>query len=284
MAPPSSPLLSLPLELREQVYAHALTLSFFPPTRALRVIPPTSTDHQLYNWTDPPRWQPLPLLLVSHQIRHETLNLITRLESTNSLHATLDIFTSGSVYTPKWTLVNLGIQPASRVNLHVNLTIVSGEAFHRDGGGGPGAAFKSLLHLLNRFIFDGPTFLDYQPPRTIPGPFYIDTLSVHVAFQDDYTPNTWTRTWRRIFGALRALAGLHTAGRYLRKVQASTAYEHDGEVVEKQVEWVTAPGNEEAGEGRTGRLSEADWAAGGFPFGEEWLKVNRPGSSLGIAS
>ncbi|SMR63053.1 unnamed protein product [Zymoseptoria tritici ST99CH_3D1] len=274
MTTTESRLLSLPRELREEVYKHAMTLSFSPPTRALRVIPPIETD-QLYNWTDPPRWQPLNLLLVSHQVRHETLKLISRLESTNSFHATLDIFTSGSVYTPKWTLVNLGIRPKSRVNLHVNLTIVSGEAFRGDGG--PGAAFKTLLNLLNRFIFDGPTFLDYKPVHTIPGPFFINTLSVHVAFKDDYTPNTWTRTWRRIFSELRALAGLHTAGRYLRKVQASTAYEHEGEV-EMQAEWVTAPGDTEAGEGRTGRLSEADWAAFGFPFGEEWLRLNRLGS------
>ncbi|SMR59216.1 unnamed protein product [Zymoseptoria tritici ST99CH_1E4] len=286
MTTTESRLLSLPRELREEVYKHAMTLSFSPPTRALRVIPPIETD-QLYNWTDPPRWQPLNLLLVSHQVRHETLKLISRLESTNSFHATLDIFTSGSVYTPKWTLVNLGIRPKSKLDLHVNLTIVSGEAFvrnHQDSS--PGVAFKTLLNLLNRFIFDGPSFLDYKPSHTIPGPFFIDTLSVHVAFKDDYTPDTWSSTWASVFARLQDLARLPAAREYIGRIDASTKYVYEGKETELEAHFDVGPGKTVANGGRKGRAggkdSAAVWAAWGFPFGEDWLAMNRQGGERGL--
>jgi hypothetical protein len=270
MASFQSQLLALPRELRDHIYLSTMLQSFSPPNRALRVIPPSGTDGQIYLWsevTNPPPWRPLELLQLNHQIRSETFQLISTLQKSNQMEATLDIFAKGSCYTPKFTHLNLGLRPKSTLNLTVNLTILSTEHF-RAHGGVTGFAFKTLLNFLSRFIFQGPTFLSHNPGNETfqtPGPFFLNTLTLNVAFQDDYTPATWPRTVHEIFRMAKGLSLLDTAHLYIGKIRVCTDYEDRGQSVHREKEWAVQSGEKTM-------LREEDWAAVDFHFGNKWVE------------
>ncbi|CZT23936.1 uncharacterized protein RCC_09651 [Ramularia collo-cygni] len=238
--------------------------TYSPPTRTLHTIQPAHTNEQIYLWSESSPWRPLELFLVNHQIRSETQKLISQLYKTNSMSATLDIFAKGATYTPRFTYLNLGLRPQSQLNLNVNLTILSTEHF-RAHGGVTGFAFKTLLNFLSRFIFQGPTFLDHNPKFRTTGPFFIKTLNLQVAFQDDYTPATWPRTVHEIFRMVKGLSMLDTAHLYLGKVRVSADYGVDGECVHREQAWAVQPVE-------SATLKEEDWAAVDFHFGKAWVK------------
>lgn len=238
--------------------------TYTPPTRALQTIQPQGTDGQIYNWSESSSpWRPLELLYLNHQIRSETLQLISQLYKNNRMSAELSIFAKGSCYTPKFTYLNTGLRAKSQLNLNVNLTILSTEHF-RAHGGVTGFAFKTLVNFLSRFIFQGPTFLDHNPAFQTPGPFFIKTLSLNVAFQDDYTPATWPRTVHEIFRMAKGLSMLDTAPQYIGNIRVCTDYEYRGESIHREREWEVQP--EESS-----TLKEEDWAAVDFYFGKSWV-------------
>lgn len=268
VCPPNQPcrILTLPRELRDQIYMHLIEEYFAPPTRAHRTIPPPGTNGQLYLWCEHSEWKSLPLLAVSKQIRAEIQGLSAQLQRSNKMRFELDILAKGYVYTPKWTLINLALQPQSSLDLHVNLVIMSTEAFRRNDGWPrqPGHVFRTLLNFLTRLIFRGPSFLHYRPPFSTLGPHHINKLSVHVTFKDDYTRDTHAETVHEVFRMVKALTMLETASRYIGKAKVVADWTVRGQDYHRQREWdlqqCEAP------------MREDEWAAMGFYFGAAWVK------------
>lgn len=316
-----SPLLTLPRELRDLIMLEALTIRSPPPTRTRREIPPSGSDGQFYLWSERSNWKPLNLLAVNQQLRAEAQELTIQLQKARKIRFVMDILASGYIYTPKWTLQNLALQPQSTLDLHCNLQIRSTEAFRSNhyGGGNtattteePGHAFKTLLNFLSRFLFLGPTFLYHDDnhgnenhenntttPFSTKGPFFIHTLSIAVTFQDHYTPATHPDTVREIFRMMKALSKLDTAGKWIGSIRVEATWrepqggqdcrwEREWDVKKKEEE---RKGGEEEEEDREAaddlddevlRFREEDWAWMGLHFGEAWRKRYFPRRSVSV--
>ncbi|KAF2165104.1 hypothetical protein M409DRAFT_24490 [Zasmidium cellare ATCC 36951] len=267
-------LLSLPRELRDQIYPY-LTTATWNPQSSLRIIPPPSSDGQLYFWPEHAKWQPIALLSVNRQLRSEVRDFIASQHKTGNVRLELDICVKGYVYTPTWTFLNFAFRPRDSLDLHVNLTLFSTEAFRRNDGWPrqPGQIFRALLNFLNRFIYRGPSFLDSDPPFETPGPHFIKTLSVDVTFQDYYTMDTWPETVHEVFRMLKALTMLNTAGRYIGRVEVRVIYSHGLRAVHRQAGWDVRPAGADAT--TPALFKEDDWARIGFFFGDAWLERQR---------
>lgn len=252
-----------------------------PPTRTCRTIPPPG-DGQFYLWSESSNWRYLNLLAVNQQLRAEAKELTAQLQKTNKIRFEIDILASGYIYTPKWTLKNLALQPNSSLDLHCNLKILSTEAFRPIAGGADaGHAFRTLLNFLSRFLFQGPTFLhnDGATAFSTPGPFYLNKLSLDVSFEDYYTPATHPDTVVEIFRMMKALSRLDTARKYIGKLEVTAKWSVRGEEFCRQREWDLAGpcfySEEQA-------LEEETWAALGFHFGEAWVNKYASGRSLSV--
>ncbi|KAF2216631.1 hypothetical protein CERZMDRAFT_93922 [Cercospora zeae-maydis SCOH1-5] len=265
----TSPLLRLPRELRDLIMLDAMTIRHSAPTRSFRTIPPPATDGQFYLWSEHSNWQYLNLLAVNQQIRAEAKDLTTQLYNANRIRFEIDILVKGYVYTPKWTLQSLALQPNSSLDLQVNLTILSTEAFRANDGWPrqPGHIFRTLLNFLSRFLHQGPTFLHDDASFFTKGPFYLRNLNLNVTFQDDYTRGTHADTVREICRMMKALSKLDTASKYIGRIQVDASWQVQGEDFQLQREWDLNEVNQEQEE-----LKETDWAAVGFLFGEAWLR------------
>ncbi|PIB00190.1 hypothetical protein CB0940_02907 [Cercospora beticola] len=269
----TSPLLRLPRELRDIIMLEAMTIRAPPPTRAFRTIPPPGTDGQFYLWSEHSNWQYLNLLAVNRQIRAEANDLTMQLYNAKRLRFEIDILVKGYVYTPKWTLQNLALQPGSTLDLQVNLKILSTEAFRANDGWPrqPGHIFRTLLNFLSRFLHLGPTFLNDDAPFSTPGPFFLRNLHLNVTFQDDYTRATHAETVREICRMMKALSKLDTASKYIGRIQVDASWQVQGEDFQLQREWnLDEKSKLTNGEGE--ELRESDWAALGFHFGDAWLQ------------
>lgn len=262
-------LLYLPRELRDAIYTYS-TIQTWNPQSALRIIPPPADDGQLYFWPEHNKWQPISLLQVNHQIRSEVLDFISQQHRSHTLRADLDIRAKGFVYNPTWSFLNFALRPRDSLDLHVNLSIFSTEAFRRNDGWPrqPGQIFRALLNFLMRFIFRGPSFLDGEPDFETPGPHFIRTLEVCVTFQDWYTLDTWPETVHEIFRMLKALSMLDTAYQYLGRIRVSSMYTRRDQDVSRQAEW-----DVRSADAKTPAIfKEDDWARIGFYFGNAWLE------------
>ncbi|EME47245.1 hypothetical protein DOTSEDRAFT_21040 [Dothistroma septosporum NZE10] len=265
-------LLSLPRELRDLIYSYVTEAYWHPSPPPLT----PSDDHKglSYYPSEHSKWQPLSLLSVNHQLRSEILDYISSNRKRAPLTFGLNISIKGYIATPSWTHLNFTLNPHSTLDfLNVNLHIHSTESFTRDETWPqpPGQVFHSLLSLLSRVIFLGPSCLDPSPPSKTLGPHFIKTLSIRIFFHDDYTPDTWPGTTHEIFRNLKTLSTLNTAYRYLGAVRATVAYRRNGEEVQRTAEWEVRPGGQSRYPGGS-RFREADWAVMGFRFGESWFE------------
>ncbi|KAI5367640.1 hypothetical protein Slin14017_G026760 [Septoria linicola] len=276
----SSPLLLLPRELRDIIMLEAMTLRAPPPTRAFRTIPPPGTDGQLYLWSERSNWQYCNLLAVSKQLRVEAKDLTAQLYKVNKIRFEMDILVKGYVYTPKWTLQHLALQPGSGLDLKVNLRILSTEAFRaNDGWPRPNHVCRTLLNFLSRFLHLGPTFLNDDASFVTPGPFHLNNLIMDVSFQDDYTRATHAEAVHEIFRMMKALSRLDTASTWLSRIRVDAAWQVRGEDFEWHREWDCAKVEIEVDQDR--KLKEDKWAALGIHFGDAWARkyAYRRGSS-----
>lgn len=265
--------LSLPRELRDLIYIHTLEQRSDPPTRTFRTIPPPGTDGQFYLWTEESTWKPLNLLVINHQIRSESQELITSLKSSEKLNFELDILAKGYIYTPKWTLLNHGLQPCSPLNLTVNLRILSTESFRHANptNANEGHVFHTLLNFLSRFIFLGPSFLHHKPAFTTVGPHYISNLRLLITFQDYYTRATHAETVHECFRMCKALTRLDTIKEYIGKLEVEAEWCVRGEEYRRERTWDLKKAECDM-EGGEEKLKEENWATMGFWFGEAWAR------------
>ncbi|KAF7187206.1 hypothetical protein HII31_11461 [Pseudocercospora fuligena] len=266
-------LLSLPRELRDLIYLNVIEQRFERPTKTCRTIPPPGTDGQLYLWTEECTWQRLGLTSTCKQIRAETQQMTKHLAQSHRIRFELDILAKGYIYTPKWTLLNYGLQPGSPLDLHVNLRILSTEAFRRNDGWPrqPGHAFRTLLNFLSRFIFNGPSFLHHDPNFSTPGPHYIRKLSLRITFQDDYTRATHAETVHEIFRMMKALSMLDTVRQYIGTLVVTADWTVRGEDFNRQRTWDLSAACDDA----DSTLKEDEWASAGFLFGKAWARKYR---------
>ncbi|EME86130.1 uncharacterized protein MYCFIDRAFT_171933 [Pseudocercospora fijiensis CIRAD86] len=255
----SCKLLALPRELRDLIYLNVIEQRFERPTKTCRTIPPPGTDGQLYLWTE--------------ECTGETLQLTKHLARSHRIRFELDILAKGYIYTPKWTLLNYSLQPGSPLDLHVNLRILSTEAFRRNGGWPrqPGHAFRTLLNFLSRFIFNGPSFLHHDPAFSTPGPHYIHKLSLRITFQDDYTRATHAETVHEIFRMMKALSMLDTVTQYIGNLVVTADWTVRGEDFHRERTWNLSTACHDA----DGMLDEDEWASAGFLFGKAWARKYR---------
>ncbi|KAK4505262.1 hypothetical protein PRZ48_003225 [Zasmidium cellare] len=270
-------LLSLPREIRDEIYTY-LTTQTWDPNSTLRVIPSPSQDGHLYFWPEHAKWQPITLLYVNHQLRSEVQDFIRQQHKTKNIRLSLDLRVKGYVYTPTWTRLNFSLRPQDSLDLHINLTILSTEAFRRNDGWPrqPGQIFRALLNFLNRFVFHGPSFLDAEPPFETPGPHFIRTLELDMSFQDYYTVDTWPETVREVCRMLKALTMLDTAHRYLGRVKVNAVYQEDLKEVTRQASWDVRPADATT----SAVFKEEDWARIGFHFGNAWLQRERETNNI----
>ncbi|KXT04517.1 hypothetical protein AC578_8621 [Pseudocercospora eumusae] len=266
-------LLTLPRELRDLIYLHVIEQRFERPTKTCRTIPPPGTDGQLYLWTEECTWQQLGLTATCKQIRAETQQMTKHLAQSRRIRFELDILAKGYIYTPKWTLLNYGLQPGSPLDLNVNLRILSTEAFRRNDGWPrqPGHAFRTLLNFLSRFIFNGPSFLHHDPTFSTPGPHYIHKLSLRITFQDDYTRATHAETVHEIFRMMKALSMLDTVRQYIGTLVVIADWTVRGEDFHRQRTWDLSAACDDA----DSMLMEDEWASAGFLFGKAWARKYR---------
>ncbi|CAK3976811.1 Hypothetical predicted protein [Lecanosticta acicola] len=265
---PGPSLLSLPPELRDQILLHTLHQTWNAES-TLRIIPnPDIKDGQIYFWPEDAKWNPAPLLAICKQLRHEIQGLMLSQHKASTVRFEIDLRVKGWVYTPTWTYMSFALRPRDRIDeLKVCMTIYSTEAFRRNDSWPrqPGQVFGNLLRLLNRFLFRGPSFLDRDPPAETPGPHFIKRLSVHVGFEDWYTPATWAETVYEIFSLMKALSLLDTAHQYIGSIHVTTMYSYRGEEISRDREWRVVPVDQAI-------FKEADWARSGFHFGQHWLQ------------
>jgi hypothetical protein len=146
----------------------------------------------------------------------------------------------------------------------------------------PGPIFRALVNFLSRFLYHGPAFLHHDDARPTagsgtsaaskaPDTLFIDTLTVRVSFRDPSTRATHPEAVREVFRTCKALSRLDGARRYLRKVRVEAEWvEGGGEEEERGVERRRVAEWEVQGEAEGDLLTEDDWAAMGFYFGEAW--------------
>lgn len=258
-------LLSLPRELRDQIYSY-LVESHWAPDRVLQSSSFKTIHGQLHFPSEYAKWQPFRIQYVNKQFYSEVQDFIATHRRTHGVPLALTIDIRGFMYTPTWTHLTYTLQPSDKqIDLHVTLVINTTEAFRRNDGWPrqPGQGFRSLLNILNRFMVQGPSFLDFPSAYRTPGPHFVQCLHVHVEFRDHYTMNTWAETVQEIFRCCKALSRLDIAHEYLGKVKCSSKYERRGEIVERAAEWEVQQGQWTA--------TETEWAAEGFWLGEQGL-------------
>lgn len=267
-----SGLLRLPREIRDEIYQYLLAYtseapvntSFAGPRLRIKdIMYPRSlgavtsainlalTNHQLYAEMQPaisPPPPPSPSSLTSRLSPPET--------------ADLDIMVKGFMYYPTWTYLPR-LTRSKPFNLNVRLRIFSTESFLSNDGWPrqPGSGFRSLMHLLNMLVENGPAF--YYTPSVHSAnshrPFVLDCLSIVVEFHDLYTPATHPQTAKNVFGMLKVLARDGIAGGAVRVIRAKADYiGEDGERSIFEREWKVSEQLDSA--------KARDWGAAGFFF------------------
>lgn len=263
--------LSLPRELRDLIYLLS-TRSHWDVSSPSRVAPKWPGPNDTSFWPENNgKWQWIRLLSVNKQVRQEVLDLINdrHKDVTGPLRAAVDLRLRGYAFTPRWSYLDYRLQRQDHLNLDVNLTITTTDAFEHDANSvrDPDNIFRSMLNLLCRFIYNGPGCLEFTPSFETPGPHFIDILSVHVCFEDDYTPATWADTTHEIFRMLKALALLDTAHHHIGKIRASTAYTYRGHNTIRKSEWdVCSPDS--------ATVTEVELTRMRIYFGSSWLSRN----------
>lgn len=270
-------LLSLPRELRDQIYGYLLDAyrkvpisPLFPGPRRFRRGKDGTLRDISYS-TPSPDTGIIALSETSQQLHQEVLQVAHKPSRLDNLNAELDIMVKGYIMWPTWTTLPLLTSNDATLNINVNLRIFSTESFRENDGWPrqPGAAFRSLLTLLCQFIYNGASF---KPPPSKPNMEpekrhrRINTLSIHVSFFDLYTPDTWLDTRTEIERTLRALAVMGQIQTCVREIRAF----FDGVSIEGDDSLQRVPESRRYTVREGSREFVQKWNESGFCFGREW--------------
>lgn len=208
--------------------------------------------------------------LVNRQLWDElTENLYLPTQKAN---VELDLMVKGYTFYPTFTHLPGHVRRGRPFDLRVNIRIFSTEAFRSNDGWPrqPGAGFRTLLTLLNNLLRYGPPLVPSRYTSEDATPFYIDALSVNVAFHDLYTPETWPGTVSDVLKGLKGLAVSGIPYPYIKAVKADVNY--DGRVGSLSVskEWPVAESCSDT--------SLYEWNSSGF-----WFLLRSPSSQMLLA-
>ena len=201
---PSPTLLSIPREIRDQIYIAFLQLPDLPPKSPTsveeRIAMPQNGGRDKCIFIRSPR-HPVPacdsLLECNKQIRNEVLDILR--SGSTDLDYALDIMSKGDRLWPTWTL--FPCLPTRIANLNVHLRIFQNKSYGGTfwGDGGPGSIFTPLFQLLNGFFHHGPGF-SYKK-QTIPD-VHVKMLRLtisHAVEQDQGEAAPPPKVWKRVF-------------------------------------------------------------------------------------
>ena len=161
-------LLTLPREIRDEIYLIVLQSSSEPPETPQNAGPrfagfgsePERQKSVFYPTDVYPRYACQSLQACNHQTNTELREILARLDtSKQGLDFKLDLMIQGCDIWPTWTLFP---GPISHIrNLEVEVRIFGGCRGGQFGGdGGPGEIFRPLFHLLSSLFHHGPQFVN----------------------------------------------------------------------------------------------------------------------------
>lgn len=192
--PSETPLLALPREVRDEIYAILLQSPIAPPPNPKEAGPRYKEQADKGTWDHREVLYPRPstpraassaasLSQCNRQLCQEISALATSPALLKDTTHELDVMLKNTMLWPTWTCLPAPEELQIR-HLRVNLRmfdVVQGSGLFW-GDGGPGLAFVPLFRLLNRLLHHGPSFLY---PGTIDRGLKIETLSIHLLFCSD---------------------------------------------------------------------------------------------------
>ncbi|CAL8582082.1 hypothetical protein XPA_007759 [Xanthoria parietina] len=161
-------LLTLPREIRDEIYTLLLNSSNVPPTspeetglRYREAVEDDVFSHRNVFYPPPTTWKghTSALLQCNRQLRQEIVDATASARLQQGGTCKLDVMLKGCMLWPTWTKL---LHPTGKMeHLEVNLRLfdVNGGGGLFWGCGGPGLTFVVLFRLLNRLLHHGPRFL-----------------------------------------------------------------------------------------------------------------------------
>lgn len=268
----------LPRELRDLIYSYLLDAHRrsppSPPFSGIRILRKSGDGTNLKDVSYSVR---LPhskldgIISSCHAIRHELFDLAAkRNASGRPLSAELDVMAKGYVFYPTWTRLPLLLSRDTPIGLDVRLRIFSPEAFRENDGWPrqPGVGFRSLLTLLNQFLFCGPAFTTLAAnAESETRHMRISQLTLRISNRDIYTGRVFPPAVYQIVRMCKAFALRGDAKKYIKSINI---------IIEDQD--VAIPGAKkwhiEVSDVPNEKQIEA-WEDGGFYLGPELATFNR---------
>ncbi|KAL8756567.1 MAG: hypothetical protein Q9199_002848 [Rusavskia elegans] len=161
-------LLTLPREVRDEIYTLLLDSSNVPPSspgeRGLRykeAVEDGVFNNRIIFYPPPTIWKgpTSALLQCNRQLRHEIVDFTVKTYQNKGGKCELDVMLKGCMLWPTWTKLVHSVAKMEHLEVKLRLFDVKRGRGLFWGDGGPGLTFVVFFRLLNRLVHHGPRFL-----------------------------------------------------------------------------------------------------------------------------